>query len=106
MKAYGGLTPESQLEKDVIRKALDKLVVLKLNGGLGTSMGCTGPKSVISVRDELTFLDLTVQQIEVRVGRAGVGGGMEWGLREGVGWGQEGGDRGRDRAREGRTDLP
>lgn len=27
-------------------------------------MGCTGPKSVISVRNDLTFLDLTVQQIE------------------------------------------
>ena len=26
------------------RKLLDKLVVLKLNGGLGTTMGCTGPK--------------------------------------------------------------
>jgi len=46
---------------------LDKLVVLKLNGGLGTSMGCKGPKSAISVRDDLTFLDLTVQQIEVPV---------------------------------------
>uniref|UniRef100_S4PXG0 UTP--glucose-1-phosphate uridylyltransferase n=3 Tax=Parargina TaxID=366209 RepID=S4PXG0_9NEOP len=43
---------------------LDKLVVVKLNGGLGTSMGCKGPKSVIQVRNELTFLDLTVQQIE------------------------------------------
>jgi len=43
---------------------LNKLVVLKLNGGLGTSMGCKGPKSIISVRNELTFLDLTVQQIE------------------------------------------
>ncbi len=41
--------------------------MLKLNGGLGTSMGCTGPKSLISVRNELTFLDLTVQQIEVRL---------------------------------------
>lgn len=29
-------------------------------------MGCQGPKSVISVRNDLTFLDLTVQQIEVR----------------------------------------
>lgn len=28
----------------VTRKLLDKLVVLKLNGGLGTTMGCTGPK--------------------------------------------------------------
>lgn len=43
---------------------LDKLVVIKLNGGLGTSMGCTGPKSMISVRSGLNFLDLTVQQIE------------------------------------------
>ncbi|KAJ8901751.1 hypothetical protein NDN08_003957 [Rhodosorus marinus] len=43
---------------------LSKLAVLKLNGGLGTSMGCTGPKSVIEVRGDTTFLDLTVQQIE------------------------------------------
>ncbi|XP_035234080.1 UTP--glucose-1-phosphate uridylyltransferase-like [Stegodyphus dumicola] len=43
---------------------LSKLVVIKLNGGLGTTMGCTGPKSLIPVRNELTFLDLTVQQIE------------------------------------------
>jgi len=45
-------------------KMLSKLVVVKLNGGLGTSMGCKGPKSVIPVRNDLTFLDLTVQQIE------------------------------------------
>lgn len=43
---------------------LNKLVIVKLNGGLGTSMGCTGPKSVIQVRNDLTFLDLTVQQVE------------------------------------------
>ncbi|KAG7528453.1 hypothetical protein FFLO_06134 [Filobasidium floriforme] len=43
---------------------LDKLVVLRLNGGLGTTMGCQGPKSVIEVRDGLTFLDLCVRQIE------------------------------------------
>ena len=42
---------------------LQKLVVVKLNGGLGTSMGCKGPKSVIAVRNDLTFLDLTVQQV-------------------------------------------
>ncbi|KAK1370772.1 UTP--glucose-1-phosphate uridylyltransferase [Heracleum sosnowskyi] len=47
-----------------IQKLLDKLVVLKLNGGLGTTMGCTGPKSVIEVRNGLTFLDLIVIQIE------------------------------------------
>ncbi|KAM4750606.1 UTP--glucose-1-phosphate uridylyltransferase-like isoform 1-T1 [Anableps anableps] len=47
-----------------ITACLNKLVVVKLNGGLGTSMGCKGPKSLISVRNENTFLDLTVQQIE------------------------------------------
>ncbi|XP_065199927.1 UTP--glucose-1-phosphate uridylyltransferase isoform X1 [Planococcus citri] len=50
--------------KDKIKSILNKLVVVKLNGGLGTSMGMNGPKSTVAVRDELTFLDLTVQQIE------------------------------------------
>jgi len=51
-------------DKAAMKQMLDKLVVIKLNGGLGTSMGCSGPKSVIPVRNDLTFLDLTVQQIE------------------------------------------
>jgi UTP--glucose-1-phosphate uridylyltransferase len=51
---------------DVDPKILDKLAVVCLNGGLGTTMGCVGPKSVIEVRDGLTFLDLKVRQIEVR----------------------------------------
>merc|ERR1712128_351209 len=54
----------SPADKEVIRSMLEKLVVIKLNGGLGTSLGCSGPKSVIPVRNDLTFLDLTVQQIE------------------------------------------
>ncbi|XP_038663682.1 UDP-glucose pyrophosphorylase 2b [Scyliorhinus canicula] len=49
---------------DDVSSLLSKLVVVKLNGGLGTSMGCKGPKSLISVRNENTFLDLTVLQIE------------------------------------------
>ena len=51
-------------EPSQIKQMLNKLVVVKLNGGLGTSMGCVGPKSVIPVRNDLTFLDLTVAQIE------------------------------------------
>lgn len=43
---------------------LNKLAVLKLNGGLGTTMGCVGPKSAIEVRDGMTFLDLTVRQLD------------------------------------------
>jgi UTP--glucose-1-phosphate uridylyltransferase len=50
-----------------IADLLNNLVVVKLNGGLGTSMGCKGPKSVISVRNDLTFLDLTLQQIQVTI---------------------------------------
>lgn len=47
-----------------VKEMLKKLVMIKLNGGLGTSMGCHGPKSSITVRNDLTFLDLTVQQIQ------------------------------------------
>ncbi|KAL4186348.1 hypothetical protein AMTRI_Chr09g13650 [Amborella trichopoda] len=60
---YETLAPPSD-DLSEIKKLLDKLVVLKLNGGLGTTMGCTGPKSVIEVRNGLTFLDLIVIQIE------------------------------------------
>ncbi|RXH68465.1 hypothetical protein DVH24_030798 [Malus domestica] len=60
---HAGLEPAPK-DTAEIKALLDKLVVLKLNGGLGTTMGCTGPKSVIEVRDGLTFLDLIVMQIE------------------------------------------
>jgi UTP--glucose-1-phosphate uridylyltransferase len=43
---------------------LSKLVVGKLNGGLGTSMGCVGPKSLVMVRDNKSFLDLILEQID------------------------------------------
>ncbi len=43
--------------------ALDRAVVLKLNGGLGTSMGLSGPKSLIPVKAGLSFLDIIVQQV-------------------------------------------
>src|SRR5215207_2640384 len=42
---------------------LDRAVVIKLNGGLGTSMGMTGPKSLLAVKDGLTFLDVIVRQV-------------------------------------------
>lgn len=43
--------------------ALGKLAVVKLNGGLGTSMGMTRAKSLLPLRDGLTFLDLTARQV-------------------------------------------
>lgn len=42
---------------------LAQTVVLKLNGGLGTSMGLESPKSLLPVKDDLTFLDLIAKQI-------------------------------------------
>jgi UTP--glucose-1-phosphate uridylyltransferase len=44
-------------------EALDRAVVIKLNGGLGTSMGMSGPKSLVEVKDGLTFLDVIVRQV-------------------------------------------
>ena len=37
-------------------------MIVKLNGGLGTSMGMSGPKSLVEVKDGLSFLDLIVRQ--------------------------------------------
>ena len=72
-----GMLPESEIEPVTelpgagelpadeagARAGLDQTVVVKLNGGLGTSMGMTGPKSLLEVKDGLTFLDITVRQI-------------------------------------------
>src|SRR5689334_9981950 len=45
------------------REALPKAVMIRLNGGLGTSMGMTGPKSLVEAKDGLTFLDIIVRQV-------------------------------------------
>jgi UTP--glucose-1-phosphate uridylyltransferase len=70
-----GVLPEAELEpvdevpdadelpESDARDALDQAVVIKLNGGLGTSMGMTGPKSLVEVKDGLTFLDIIVRQV-------------------------------------------
>ncbi len=43
--------------------ALDQAVVIKLNGGLGTSMGMTRAKSLLPVKDGQSFLDIIAQQV-------------------------------------------
>ena len=43
------------------KKALEKTVYITLNGGLGTSMGLKGPKSLIEVKDGWTFLDFKLE---------------------------------------------
>ena len=48
--------------------ALEKTVIIKLNGGLGTSMGMEKAKSLLQVRKGKSFLDIIVDQ--VRAARA------------------------------------
>jgi UTP--glucose-1-phosphate uridylyltransferase len=45
------------------RDALARTVVIKLNGGLGTSMGMDRAKSLLAVKNDLTFLDIAVEQV-------------------------------------------
>ncbi len=74
---HTGLVPEETLEpladppelsqvtpdEDAARAALARTVVIKLNGGLGTSMGMDRAKSLLPVRGDETFLDLIAQQV-------------------------------------------
>ena len=45
------------------REALAHTAVIKLNGGLGTSMGMDRAKSLLEVHDGLTFLDIIARQV-------------------------------------------
>ena len=45
------------------REVLGQLAVVKLNGGLGTSMGLSGPKSLIEVKPGTSFLDVLATQV-------------------------------------------
>ena len=42
---------------------LGRLVIVKLNGGLGTSMGLSGPKSLLQVKPGASFLDVLATQV-------------------------------------------
>jgi UTP--glucose-1-phosphate uridylyltransferase len=61
-----GLRPPGDVpaaeDLDAGEAPLDRAVVLKLNGGLGTSMGMQRAKSLLEVREGLTFLDVIVRQ--------------------------------------------
>lgn len=51
------------VDPEVARDALAHTVVIKLNGGLATSMGLDRAKSLLPVKDGRSFLDLTVEQV-------------------------------------------
>jgi UTP--glucose-1-phosphate uridylyltransferase len=72
-----GLMPEASIEPvtdpvefdelpsdpDAEREALKKAIVLRLNGGLGTSMGLSRAKSLLEAKDGLSFLDIIARQV-------------------------------------------
>ncbi|KAF5839822.1 UDP-glucose pyrophosphorylase [Dunaliella salina] len=74
-----GLVPETDIEavaqlpkltdlptpkQDEIKDLLSKTAMLKLNGGLGTSMGLEKAKSLLVVKEGKTFLDLIAEQVK------------------------------------------
>jgi len=72
-----GLIPESEIQpvdditclsdladhESTGNRALAQCLMIKLNGGLGTSMGLNLAKSLLPVRGEQSFLDLIVKQV-------------------------------------------
>jgi UDP-N-acetylglucosamine pyrophosphorylase len=52
-----------QLDESGIESLVKQLGVVKLNGGLGTGMGLAGPKSLLRVKGDDSFLDITAKQI-------------------------------------------
>jgi len=56
IEMLGGFAKEGRL-------VINETVIIKLNGGLGTSMGLSKAKSLIEVKNGLTFLDIIARQI-------------------------------------------
>ena len=52
-----------EVDEEAARAALAQTAIIKLNGGLGTSMGLDRAKSLLPVRDGRNFLDLIVAQV-------------------------------------------
>ena len=54
---------EEMTETDQDRHALAATAIIKLNGGLGTSMGLNQAKVLLTARDGRSFLDIIVEQV-------------------------------------------
>ena len=50
---------------DAGRRVLKHSIMIKLNGGLGTSMGLTTAKSLLEIKDGKTFLEIILMQAEM-----------------------------------------
>src|SRR3954463_8117555 len=67
LPALDDLPDDAEAEDESLKKA----IVLRLNGGLGTSMGMTAAKSLLEVKDGLSFLDIIARQVLHRRAQAG-----------------------------------
>jgi UTP--glucose-1-phosphate uridylyltransferase len=66
-----GMLSDAAVSEEEAAAALEQTVIIKLNGGLGTSMGMDKAKSLLPVRKGKSFLDIIVDQ--VRHARAAYG---------------------------------
>ncbi|MCB1318900.1 MAG: UTP--glucose-1-phosphate uridylyltransferase, partial [Leptospiraceae bacterium] len=71
LKADDSIAFEEIQRRESRAADVQKLVVIKLNGGLGTTMGLTAPKSIIRVKAQYNFLQIIRHQIEKLRQRAG-----------------------------------
>lgn len=62
IEAVDDIEKDSSLS-EVSPEVLARTAVLKLNGGIGTTMGLTCPKSVLEAHDGQNFLEITARQI-------------------------------------------
>lgn len=62
-----------EIGEQAAREALSATVLIKLNGGLGTSMGMQVAKTLLPVREGKTFLDLIVGQVMAARSEYGIG---------------------------------
>lgn len=88
LRGRRGMIPESEItplrDRDLVdletlppapgdeAKLLKATVVLRLNGGLGTSMGLKGPKGILKVKQDRSFLDIVAEQVKDLNRRGGV----------------------------------
>jgi UTP--glucose-1-phosphate uridylyltransferase len=63
LEPVGDVADLSELPAVTDADALARAVVIKLNGGLGTSMATARTKSLIEAREGLSFLDLAARQV-------------------------------------------
>lgn len=63
---------QTQVDDDLAARSFGRTAVLKLNGGLGTSMGLAGAKSLLPAKNGRTFLDVIVAQVLALRARHGV----------------------------------